>query len=56
MSLKHLRIAGYIAGSLVAIVKAVGDYRRHQGHDGHSQKCDCFAGCTGCYTDAALHG
>lgn len=56
MSLRNLRIAGAIAGSLVATVKAVGDYRRHQSHDEHSQKCDCFTGCTGCYTDAALHG
>jgi len=56
MSLKHLRIASTVASLALVTVKSVADYRRHDGHDKHSQTCDCLGGCTLCAVDTALHG
>lgn len=56
MSLKHLRVAAAGASFTLAMVKAVADYRRHGGHDKHSQGCDCLGGCTSCAVETAIHG
>ena len=54
--LKSAKAAWAILAAMLAISKAIADYRRHGTHGKHSQRCRCLGNCSFCSVSVAVTG